>query len=412
LVGDYGLAEVYATDSFTNPTSNQSTSTGWQHVPTYVTIPGQGVSGYEQDALPTLPTASDGVYTWAPTVRYIDGHYLMMFSEGISGRANCIGAAISSTGFTFTPINSWTFCSGTANVGFLDPYLFSDPSTGDTWLLYSRQWWDGAAGTTPESEIDSVQIDPAGIESGADNCPFPVADCGLLSTNYQMITFQDVVGLIKPGTDDFTPGAAGTNDRIENPAIVADPYNGYDLTFALGSWYLPNYQSGEDACLLAYGDCIANNSLEITCQQGCGGDQYSNQMYNSPGGFSFLYDASPTNNYTIWHSFRDPGTCPPNGLNPLCAVRDDWSGPTAADNLNSLYDGDGTYGTSPRPLVAKGSRKEATYYPLRSATEPKDATPHDWIPRVYNAHYPDVMIGPLPASSPLAQSESRIPVSN
>ncbi len=403
-------AVVYATDSYTNPGSGNLTSSGWQHIPSYLTVPGTAISAYEEDALPTPPSASDGIYAWAPTVRFISGQYLMMFSESIPGRANCIGAAKSSTGGVFTPINSWTFCSGTSTVGYLDPDLFVDPATGDTWLTYSRQWWTGPVGNqaadTPESEIDSIQIDPTGILSGADNCPFgPLPDCGLLSTNYLMLSFQDISANISNSSDQ-TPGSVGTNDRIENPALVADPYNGYDLSVSLGSWWLPNYTTVEIPCILPYGECVPSLGAPLMYQDGEGGVTRAEggatnfQMYNSPGGASYLNDGSPNGNVMIWASFRNPGTCG-TSLTPICAVRDDWTGPTTSDNLNGLYNGNPINGVQSRPLLRKGQ-----VLPLATATQPVDATPHDWVPRVQNEQYPNVPIGPLPTPATLSQAEA------
>ena len=102
----------------------------------------------------------------------------MFFAEGIHNHADCIGAARSSNGVNFTPINTWTFCSpvpvsGQA-IGFLDPSLFID-SSGRVWLLYSQQWAPNGG-----SEIDDVQIDALGIWNGSENCPFPIGDCGIV----------------------------------------------------------------------------------------------------------------------------------------------------------------------------------------------------------------------------------------
>ena len=233
-VANTHYAFIYSTNS-TQPGGCIFYQGGW-NIPSLVTVPGTAGSAYLHDALPTLPIQAPQPGTsgvpgpgcsriWAPTVRYINGQYLMMFAEPMASdpaRGDCIGAAKSSDGITFTPINTWTFCSGDRFTGFLDPYLFSDPHTGATWLLYSRQWWnpDGS----PNSEIDSIEIDAPGIESGADNCPFAAADCGLLSSNYFMLAYQDVSGL--------TPEDG--NSRLENPAIIGDPYNGYDLVAVLG----------------------------------------------------------------------------------------------------------------------------------------------------------------------------------
>ncbi|MGH9079816.1 MAG: hypothetical protein ACRDYE_07040, partial [Acidimicrobiales bacterium] len=135
-VANSSYAYLYTTDS------------GSYHIPDCLTTPGGSGALCGHDALPTPPVqnyppspidtctnSAQAELTWAPTVRYLYGEYLMMFSESISSdpcRANCIGAATSSEGVTFTPVNSWTLCSGTRELGFLDPYLFQDPSSGFT----------------------------------------------------------------------------------------------------------------------------------------------------------------------------------------------------------------------------------------------------------------------------------------
>lgn len=314
-VANTHYAFIYGTDS------------GFSHIPACLTVPGTSTSICGSDALPTPPiqnyppASGQADLTWAPTVRYINGEYLMMFSESISsdpGRGNCIGAAISSTGSNFSPINTWTMCSGTRYVGFLDPYLFSDPSSGNTYLLYSRQWCAGASNpqqgctSSPQSEIDSVQINPSAIESGAAHCPFPVPNCGYIgSSPYQMATFQQLSAY----------GPTDTNSYVENPAIVKDPNNGYDLVMSYGHWSQPNYETIEIPCLLPYGECLPNSGAVLLSQNG-GSITGPGPAYNSPGGMSFLFDGSPTANVAIWHSYEFPG-------NPTNTTREDWTGPTS-----------------------------------------------------------------------------------
>ena len=178
----YGVAEVYGTD------------TAIANVPTYAaSIPGLATLGSVTDALPVRPSSSSG-YIWAPTVRWVGGKYLMMFSESVSGRANCIGSATSPNGLTFTPNNAFLWCSPNPAVGYLDPDVFVDPSTGIPWMYYSQQWSPGGG-----SEIDVVQLAADGS--------------GAVGQTYTMVTYDQVASY------NTHEGAA---PFIENPSVTSD----------------------------------------------------------------------------------------------------------------------------------------------------------------------------------------------
>ena len=146
-----------------------------------------------------------------------------MFSEGITNRGDCIGAAKSNNGLNFVPINTWTFCSPTQSTGFLDPSLFVDPA-GRVWLLFSQQWAPNGG-----SAIDAVQIDALGIFDGSENCPFPAGDCGIVGESagrwsaYTLLSYGSVANInANPGSSSF----------LEGPSMTTDDYNGFDLTFS------------------------------------------------------------------------------------------------------------------------------------------------------------------------------------
>ena len=197
-----------------------------------------------------------------------------MFSEGITNRGDCIGAAKSNNGLNFVPINTWTFCSPTQSTGFLDPSLFVDPA-GRVWLLFSQQWAPNGG-----SAIDAVQIDALGIFDGSENRPFPAGDCGIVGesagrscTAYTLLSYGSVANInANPGSSSF----------LEGPSMTTDDYNGFDLTFSLGTWSSNStYDTGELPCGSPSGGCLPS----------CDG-----RVISGGGGASTASDGSPNGN--------------------------------------------------------------------------------------------------------------------
>jgi hypothetical protein len=243
------IARVYTTDAL------------GMHIPEYSLNINTGVHGNVTDALTRLPNWGNG-YTWAPTVRYVNGEYLMLFSASVSGRANCIGAATSSNGTSFTPVDSVEWCNSNGAVGWFDPYLFDN---GSLWVLWSEQWAPGGGSRilTQKMNVSGSSISRSGPE-------------------YTLVNYSDI------SRQNPNPG---TNSFVENPAMVADPSGADDLIVSLGTWNgLHNYDMIELACLSINGDCVPSYAREIL---GSG-------SMNNPGGASLLYDNSPVGNYMVF----------------------------------------------------------------------------------------------------------------
>ena len=346
-------AEAYTTNSVS------------AHVPSYqVAIPPESQNPTTFDSLPTIPSQSYG-NIWAPTVRAIKFNqstsgWLMMFSEGITNRGNCIGAAKSNNGLNFVPINTWTFCSPTQSTGFLDPSLFIDPG-GRVWLLYSQQWAPNGG-----SAIDAVQIDALGIFNGSQNCPFPAGDCGIVGevggiwSAYTLLNYGSVANInTNPGSSSF----------LENPSMTTDDYNGFDLTFSLGTWASNStYDTGELPC----------GSPSSGCLPSCDG-----RVISGGGGASTASDGSPNGNVMIYDTWSG-------------ARRVDLAGTTTEANLNG----------------SSCTRASAQALPAQMAQEHPVATPYHWPQRVVIPALGNVVIGETSPTSvyPSAPSTATTPL--
>jgi hypothetical protein len=314
------LAEVYTTDA-----------NGYQ-IPEYRWNVSTNATSSESNALAgsALPWWASGTAQWAPSVRKIDGEYIMIFSASRAGKANCLAAATSTNGTSFIVDQDFGMCYPSGNaVGYLDPYLFLDVS-GQIWLYYSEQWSPNGG-----SEIDAQEMSSNGLAT--------------IGTPYDILDYSDLESL--------DPSNQGTDAFIENPAFVNDPYNAYDLVVSFGSWQQAgNYESIEVPCFDVNGSCDVSYGADI---------QDSGDGPTNPGGVSFLNDNSPAGNYAIWMT----GTGP----------RPDRGGPSAAydDNPGS---------------EAQIAQAEAAALPIRTAQPvPPIACPYHWPLR--SATEPSAVIG-------------------
>jgi hypothetical protein len=365
----YGVAQVYGT------------ADGFIHIPTY-TEPVPAVQGSPSltDALPTLPNYSGYPVTfgstWSPSVRLVtlpngQAGYAMFFTLQVNGHSSCIGVATSTSGQSFTPVNSWTFCAATINgqsAFYGDPDLFVNPSNGSDWLVFANEWSPNGG-----SEIDEVPIDLSGILSGADSCayPAPSGDCGILNCTgancvqhggawsaYMLVNYSQMA---------FVNTTPGNCSYIENPSLTTDDYNYYDLTFSFGTWgpLTPmngsscqgnngTYLTGEVPCLAVNGKCVPAE----------GGD-----IMNGDGGTSALVDSSPANNWVIDATWV--------GNN-----RVDLAGQTKEVNDNP-------------PSDAQVSQLEAEASPIQYAQPHLTYTPTHWWPRDIDTQTRNDMIGAL-----------------
>ncbi len=266
------------------------------NVPSY-RVDTQSFGGYLStpvDALPSLPvwvktnTAACQAnpwdcspYDWAPTVRVVGGKYLMMFSGSRQAGYACIGAAWSSRPEgPFTPMGT-QWCDGSS--GLLDPQLFVAPD-GKVWVYYSlQQPWRNY------SEIRAQQISFNG---------FSIATIGGPTTLVTVDQARSTCGIRNPVTNcAMNAGATPAGHYVENPAMVKDPYNGYNLLVSVGNWQDNSYTTVEIPCLSPNSNCAPGYGAPI---------MFSSSDYAQSGGASLLRDDSPTNNVIFFHA-RRPG---------------------------------------------------------------------------------------------------------
>jgi hypothetical protein len=260
----------------------------------------------------------------------------MVFSESVAGRGNCIGWAVSTTGQGFTPNNGLYWCSANPSIGYLDPYIFVNPNGGTVWLIYSQQ--GAALGGVGGSQIVTHQMNSNGLGFAAG------------SQDDTLVTYSQVSSF---------NGNEGSTPEIENPSMTSDDYNGYDLTYSLGTWTMnATYVTGESPCLYEYEDCLPGDGAAIMPED---------------GGASALVDSAPSNNWLIFHTW--------SGSN-----RVDMAGPTGEvdENPSGLAV---TTSMTPQSAAAAGAQ------PLQVTQTPTQVVPFTWKPRVINPNHPNLVIG-------------------
>jgi len=280
---------------------------------------GQGVKHYDIDtySIPYPPSGTSGasisdalggkmlanvVQSWAPTVLYVGTQFVMYYSDwyGPGGRANCISQATSSDGidFTNTPKSTFNYCSSDKSHGYLDPSLFQDVTTGNVYLLFSEQWFNSVGqpcGDGPNSKIWIQPLNSTGLATSGS--PTDLLDWNQAHSIYGLMN--------KP---------LGSGACLENPQLVNDNYNSYDLLFSIGT-YLQNstYYTGQVACL------ALNNT-----GSGCGtDDQAGGVTIENGGGASTLFVTDPGDNWMIYAMWNSGNT-----------LRNDYEGPTSSCNPN------------------------------------------------------------------------------
>jgi hypothetical protein len=214
------------------------------------------------------------------------------------------------------PVYSTSLCSNDPRLSNLDPYIFVDPATGLIWLLYSQQSLRHAA-TTGGSLLRIQQLNADGT------APMPG------TSPVTMVTYAQVAG-INPNE--------GTNPRIENPAMVIDHFNQYDLIFSLGTYRAnATYITAETACTIP----LTGHHPNPGCNAG------DTREIMKGGGASPLLDTSPAaghGNRLIWDCYMGAttpcgSTCSSGGK--ACGtstygfgLRVDLAGPTSEKNVN------------------------------------------------------------------------------
>jgi hypothetical protein len=93
------------------------------------------------DALPTLGSWAKEGNTWAPSVAYNGSEYVMYYTATQIGSPGyqCIGVATSAQPLgPYTDQNQAPVECQNGNGGSIDPDVFTDPNTGDAWLLWKN----------------------------------------------------------------------------------------------------------------------------------------------------------------------------------------------------------------------------------------------------------------------------------
>jgi hypothetical protein len=331
-----GTGLAYTTAAYMN--GEYGTFADFGNVPAFgIKFPSMSPTTFEFDALTNPNPLDDELQTYAPSVRFIDGRYLMMYSFGTMNHANCLGAATSSNAYSFTDDDSWYLCSPNPNEGFFDPDLFIDVND-NIWLFYADE--DNAADI---HQIDAQQLSSTGL--------------GLFGSPTVLLTLADI-SAVTSGHN------LGSNPQIENPSMTSDPYNDYDLTYSFGT-YTSNstYNTAEIPCVYVNSSCLPN---------------YGGVIISGAGGASTVYDNTPATNYEIFAEV--------NGSYKGSVIRNDYGGATAA------YDG------NPPSLTAVAGESLPLQI---AKVAPGPVVVSTYPPRVFDPEDPSLVMGVTnPATAP------------
>jgi hypothetical protein len=164
--------------------------------------------------------------------------------------------------------------------GFLDPQIFQDKTTGDVWLLFSDQAFSGTTpcGDGPDSSLWMVQLNSTGLS--------------VTGSPIELLTWSQASSIKN------LPSSLGSAACLENPNVLNDANNNYDLLFSIGTYNGGSpegstYVTGEVACL------ALNDS-----SSGCGVDPSGGSVLIKPGGgASTLNTSDPSGNYLIYANY-------------------------------------------------------------------------------------------------------------
>lgn len=272
---------------------------------TWTPSPAANTFAAPHDALPNLGSyvhPTGGYENWAPTVRYLNGQYVMWFSPKITSGSHCLLEATSPTvDGAFTPFGS-PYCDqnfdashehspATNSTRLIDPSLFVDPVSHNVYLSWSRQWQSNGG-----SEIVSLQVAADGSIPSTAGLPIPQSD----------YTYNQAVQALQ---SQRTTPVVGDNAYIENPQYEYND-NGpaaagiypYDLYMSLGTYsetgdyhtFTTTTAGPPTSTLSTYFGFMIDAVLEADV-----GQQYN---LDNPGSMSLLNDSvSPSNpNYLLF----------------------------------------------------------------------------------------------------------------
>ncbi len=224
-----------------------STEVGFDDVPYVTSTNGTQWSSTMGDALPTLPSWASFGETWGPTVaKSADGQYVMFYAAlDSSSGTECIGEAESaSPAGPFVDQNDAPVVCDPGEGGDIDPYVFADTTTGQSYLIW---------------KVNGNSIDQPTSLWAAPLSP----DLAFTGMPSELLT-----------DDQFWQAY-----NIEGPAMVAHDGT-YDLFYSANNYQGAAYAIGYATCASPLGPCADSpNSPVMASGDGMAG----------PGGPAFFF---------------------------------------------------------------------------------------------------------------------------
>jgi beta-xylosidase len=235
-----------------------STQVHLDNVPFRTSIDGVHWSPENGNAMPVLPSWATFAYTWAPTVTNVGGnHYLMFFvARDTASGAQCIGKAESSSpSGPFVDSAASPFICDPSGGGDIDPHIFSDPTTGQLYLIWKLN--SNAVG-----EPTSLWVAP--LDSGFNLVGFP----------HELLTAD-------------LPWQQG---NIERPDMIEE--NGvYYLFYAGNDYYSASYGIGYATCDSPLGPCVDSPNGPMLRSAGGMSGPGGPSLFRGPDGLELAFSA-------------------------------------------------------------------------------------------------------------------------
>ena len=187
------------------------------------------------NAMPKLPSWASFGYTWAPTVTRVGGNHYMMFfvARDAEAGAQCIGKAESSSpSGPFIDTTASPFICDPSAGGDIDPHIFSDPLTGQLYLMWKLN--SNAVG-----EMTSLWV-------------------SLLDSDFN---------LVGEPRELLTADQAWQGGNVERPDMIEEG-GVYYLFYAGNDYYSASYGIGYATCTSPLGPCFENPNSPVLLSAG------------------------------------------------------------------------------------------------------------------------------------------------
>ncbi len=235
-----------------------STEVGFDDVPYVTSTNGTQWSSAMGDALPALPSWASFGDTWGPTVaRSADGQYVMFYAAlDTSSGAECIGEAQSaSPAGPFVDQNGAPVLCDPAEGGDIDPYIFADATTGQSYLI----WKVNGNSIGQPSSLWAATLSP---------------DLTLTGLPSQLLT-----------DDQFWQA-----DNIEGPAMVAED-GAYYLFYSANNYQGAAYAIGYATCASPLGPCADSPNSPMMVSGGGMAGPGGPALFFGPRGLEMAFSA-------------------------------------------------------------------------------------------------------------------------